>query len=142
MPQPGLSDPPDALPHGLPIRFRSLAVPDPGGRAGADQLVNDLAHSVLDTVTLGGLRQLANQVYRRVAGKAETGGKLLVAGVDGVVNQVSLRFFAHLCRHFYMPSNQSKRPDGLRSLGPDVLTVRTADTLASQLCFRRANSCS
>ncbi|GAA5873064.1 hypothetical protein JCM3774_000326 [Rhodotorula dairenensis] len=90
MAQSSLSDPPDALPHGLPIRFRSLAVPDPGGRAGSDQLVDDLAHSVVDTVTLGGLRRLANKAYRIVTGDTETGGKLLVAGLDGVVDQGEL----------------------------------------------------
>lgn len=91
MPASTLSDPPDLLPHGLPLRFRSLAVPDPGGRAGSDQLVDDLAHSVLDTLTLGGIRRLVKAAHGRLTGQTERSGKLLLGGIDGVVNQVNLQ---------------------------------------------------
>lgn len=52
--------------------------------------MNDLAHSVLDMVTLGGLRRFADQLYGSATGRRESTGKLLVGGIDGVVNQVSL----------------------------------------------------
>lgn len=76
----------DPLPHGLPIRFRSLDVPDPGGRSGGDALVDDLAHSFVDAATLGPLRRALQGVRGRAHGGARA--KVLVGGVEGVVHQV------------------------------------------------------
>ncbi|GAA5941325.1 hypothetical protein JCM3775_001542 [Rhodotorula graminis] len=74
------------LPHGLPLRFADLAVPDPGGRAGTDQLVDDLKASLVDLATGGPLRR----AYASVRKGERAQGKLLVAGVEGVVNQGEL----------------------------------------------------
>jgi hypothetical protein len=90
----------DALPHGLPLRFSNLSIPDPGGRAGSDVLVDTVASSMLDLATLGPLRRVINAA-RRPTGHAGKGKeKLLVDQVEGIVHQVSLeqhslRVFLH-----------------------------------------------
>lgn len=76
----------DPLPHGLPLRFHSLDVPDPGGRSGGDALVDDLANSFVDTVTLGPLRRAFSGLRGR--GRGAERAKVLVGGVEGVVHQV------------------------------------------------------
>ncbi|GAA6020195.1 hypothetical protein JCM10207_004364 [Rhodosporidiobolus poonsookiae] len=76
---------PDPLPHGLPLRFRNLAVPDAGGGTSGDVLVPDLLASLVDAATLGPLRRAASR-FKPHAGDADQ-AKLLVAGVEGVVHQ-------------------------------------------------------
>ncbi|BGP04521.1 hypothetical protein JCM10049v2_000323 [Rhodotorula toruloides] len=78
----------DPLPHGLPLRFHSLDVPDPGGRSGGDALVDDLANSFVDTVTLGPLRRAFSGLRGR--GRGAERAKVLVGGVEGVVHQGEL----------------------------------------------------
>lgn len=75
--------------HGLPLRFSTLSVPDPGGRSGSDVLVDTVASSMLDLATLGPLRRVIN-ASRRPKGHAAKGkAKLLIDQVEGIVNQVS-----------------------------------------------------
>ncbi|BGP36448.1 hypothetical protein JCM10449v2_000349 [Rhodotorula kratochvilovae] len=78
----------DALPHGLPLRFADLDVPDPGGRSGSDQLVDDLAAALRDLVTLGPLRRAYNNAQQGAATHGP--GKLLIGGAEGVVHQGEL----------------------------------------------------
>ncbi|GAA6061045.1 hypothetical protein JCM10212_004619 [Sporobolomyces blumeae] len=80
----------DTLPHGLPLRFSNLSIPDPGGRAGSDVLVETLSSSLFDLATLGPLRRVlkAARKPRRRGDKANS--HLLVADVEGIVNQGEL----------------------------------------------------
>ncbi|GAA5997309.1 uncharacterized protein JCM10292_000170 [Rhodotorula paludigena] len=76
------------LPHGLPLRFHSLEIRDPGGRSGGDSLVDDLGASLLDLATLGPLRR----AYKHASNPARSPvvGKVLIGGVEGVVHQGEL----------------------------------------------------
>ncbi|BGP12461.1 hypothetical protein JCM10213_006973 [Rhodosporidiobolus nylandii] len=79
----------DPLPHGLPIRFDNLAVPDLGGQGGGDILVPDLAASLVDAATLGPLRRALAGVLPANHGQPAR-DKMLVSGVEGVVHQGEL----------------------------------------------------
>lgn len=78
-------------PHGLPLRFSNLSIPDPGGRSGSDVLVDTVASSMLDLATLGPFRRVIESA-RRSSAKGKRGkqkAKVLVDQVEGIVHQVS-----------------------------------------------------
>ncbi|GAA5896350.1 uncharacterized protein JCM6883_006876 [Sporobolomyces salmoneus] len=78
-------------PHGLPLRFSNLSIPDPGGRSGSDVLVDTVASSMLDLATLGPLRRVINAARRPTKGRTDRGkAKLLVDQVEGIVHQGEL----------------------------------------------------
>ncbi|GAA5856240.1 hypothetical protein JCM8547_000835 [Rhodosporidiobolus lusitaniae] len=77
----------DPLPHGLPIRFRNLSVQDSGGQSGGDVLVPDLLQTLKDSATLGPLRRA---LHAALPHKPQGQAKLLVSGIEGVVNQGEL----------------------------------------------------
>ncbi|GAA5828180.1 hypothetical protein JCM11251_002621 [Rhodosporidiobolus azoricus] len=78
------SSPPDPLPHGLPLRFLNLAVPDHHSASKGDHLVPDLLQTLKDAATLGPLRRAMGTVLPH---KHHGKEKMLVSGVEGVVNQ-------------------------------------------------------
>ncbi|GAA5892143.1 hypothetical protein JCM6882_005707 [Rhodosporidiobolus microsporus] len=78
------STPPDPLPHGLPLRFRNLAIPDHHSDQKGDHLVPDLLQTLKDAATLGPLRRAVRTVAPT---KQQARQKMLVSGVEGVVNQ-------------------------------------------------------
>jgi len=79
----------DSLPHGLPLRFSNLSIPDPGGRAGSDVLVETLSSSMLDLATLGPLRRVIRAASQPKIKGDKGKAKMLVSEVEGIVNQVS-----------------------------------------------------
>jgi hypothetical protein len=75
----------DHLPHGLPLRFSQVSVEASGDQSRGDILNPDLHTALTDLVTLGPVRR----AVQRVTGAGKAGqGKLLVGGIEGVVNQV------------------------------------------------------
>lgn len=79
----------DSLPHGLPLRFSNLSIPDPGGRSGSDVLVDTLSSSMLDLATLGPLRRVIRAASQPKIKGDKGKAKMLVSEVEGIVNQVS-----------------------------------------------------
>ncbi|GAA5993865.1 hypothetical protein JCM5350_006822 [Sporobolomyces pararoseus] len=80
----------DSIPHGLPLRFSNLSIPDPGGRAGSDVLVDTVASSLMDLATLGPLRRVINAARRPGGRSAKGKEKLLIDQVEGIVHQGEL----------------------------------------------------
>jgi len=80
--------PGDSLPHGLPLRFSNLSIPDPGGRSGSDVLVDTLSSSMLDLATLGPLRRVIRAASQPKIKGDKGKAKMLVSEVEGIVNQV------------------------------------------------------
>ncbi|GAA6022493.1 hypothetical protein JCM11491_001696 [Sporobolomyces phaffii] len=78
------------VPHGLPLRFSNLSIPDPGGRSGSDVLVDTVASSTLDLVTFGPLRRLIHAARKPAGPSSKSKHKLLVDQVEGIVHQGEL----------------------------------------------------
>ncbi|GAA5972654.1 hypothetical protein JCM11641_002957 [Rhodosporidiobolus odoratus] len=114
--------PSDPFPHGLPLRFDNLSVPDPGGNSGADVLAPNLVDSLLDAFTLGSLRRQVRGIW---PGAKHERAKMLVSGVEGVVNQGELLLIlgpptsnaSHLLRALSISADVPLSPDSKLDYG-------------------------
>ncbi|KAM0793564.1 hypothetical protein ACM66B_001000 [Microbotryomycetes sp. NB124-2] len=74
----------DPLPHGLPLRFSNLAVPESRGESGSEALVTTLASALWDVATLGPAKRIA---YNALGWTRDEKDRCAIAGVEGVVEQ-------------------------------------------------------
>ncbi|KAK4057655.1 hypothetical protein OIO90_001303 [Microbotryomycetes sp. JL221] len=74
----------DPLPHGLPVRFSNLAVPESRGQSGNEALVTTLGSALLDVVTLGPAKRAAQSL---LGWTNDDRDKCTIAGIEGIVDQ-------------------------------------------------------